>query len=481
MRSPLAEQATSRERTARVFLFAATLLVLALALSLSSVAQAAPSFIYVNNQGIPNTISGYSVDMTTGALNQLPNSPYTSGSNGADGSTCRSLTRMVQSGSFVYVSNAGDQTITSFTIQADHSLQSFPPPVPVVLPATPVQLPPTLFPSGLTLDNCQGISLAASPDGKFLMASSGGVINTFAINALDGSLSVPALPAVSSTVNCCSPSAGMKTFSNGGAQYLALSNLSSVSVYLINADGSLTAATGSPFPQTGTGSLAGLQATCAGDRLFGSEAAPTNGAITDAWTVGAGGVLSPVPGSPFIFSGTGANAAVLTPDNEFIFESNITSPAIRSANVPASGVLTDNGSLSVSGFNHAPEGMDIDQTGQFLFSANDGFGIAVQRILAGGVLTNISNTPINRAGQIQEVIANPSRTCLTADLNVTMTATPNPVINGAPIAYTVSVTNTGTSASSAVISNSLPAALAAGGTTTIAAAPLGLTRSGGVA
>jgi 6-phosphogluconolactonase (cycloisomerase 2 family) len=450
-------------------------MILALACSLSSFAQVFPnSTIYVNNQGSPNTVSAYTVDGTSGALTQLPLSPAATGSNGVTGGSCRGLTRMVQSGSFVFVSNAGDQTITSFTIQPGGSLQSFPPPLPG---PPPVPQAPLLFPTGLTLDGCQGISLAASPNGSYLFASSNGVINTYAINPANGTLSIPAAPAVSSVLNCCSPSAGMKAFSSGGADYLALSNLTSVSVYTINADGSLTAVAGSPFPQTGTGSITGLQASCSGNVLFGSETSTTS-MVTDVWSV-AGGVLSPVVGSPFTFNGAGSVSIALTPDNEFIFASNITSPGISSAGVLAGGTLTNNGRMSVSSFISAPEGMDVDSTGQFLFTADDGFGIAVQRLLGGGVLANIANTPITPPGQIQEVIANPGRTCATAGLTLTSTASPASVEIGAPVAYTVNLANAGPGASTVVVSNSLPASLTPGGLVGVVAAPAGEVRSGG--
>src|SRR6185437_3452171 len=118
--------------------------------------------------------------------------------------------------------------------------------------------------SELTLDTCGGISLGSTPDGNFLMASSNGQIKTFAVDA-SGVLTPGAL-----TANCCSPTVGMKISSNG--QILALANEASVSVYSINADGSLTAATGSPFARAGTGLLTAVDFSCAADRLYGSEA-----------------------------------------------------------------------------------------------------------------------------------------------------------------------------------------------------------------
>jgi hypothetical protein len=97
------------------------------------------------------------------------------------------------------------------------------------------------------------------------MASSNGQIQTFAISA-SGALSL-----LGTTANCCSPNASMVISPNG--EFLAVSNETSVSMFFINAaSGALTQVIGSPFPKTGSGTLSGLDFSCAADRLYSGEA-----------------------------------------------------------------------------------------------------------------------------------------------------------------------------------------------------------------
>ncbi|HYR44469.1 MAG TPA: beta-propeller fold lactonase family protein, partial [Terriglobia bacterium] len=149
-----------------------TLLALTLfTLLLPSCLHAQGNYVYVNHQDVANSISAFSVS-ATGTLSQAPGSPYPTGGVGTTG-TCPGVDRITIGGAAntLYVSNSGDQTITAMKIN------------PASGALTAVAGSP--FAGGLTLDSCQGISLAATPDGRFLMASSNGTINTFAI-AADG-------------------------------------------------------------------------------------------------------------------------------------------------------------------------------------------------------------------------------------------------------------------------------------------------------
>src|SRR5712672_1808448 len=205
-------------QSAGVFGLMATLL-LTTALALPSASQAQSNYVYVNNQATSNTVSAYSVS-SSGALTAVPGSPFLTGGRGAN-VNCYGLDRIVISApnNLLFVTNTLDLTISALQIN------------PASGALTAVAGSP--FAGGLALDACGGISLAATPDGKFLMASSNGQIQSFNI-AVNGSLT----PAVL-TSNCCAPTVGMKISPDG--KLLALSNETSVSVYTINADGSLTA------------------------------------------------------------------------------------------------------------------------------------------------------------------------------------------------------------------------------------------------
>jgi 6-phosphogluconolactonase (cycloisomerase 2 family) len=445
------------------------MLLLVMAVLSPLAARAQGNYVYVNNQAAANTVSGYSVS-ATGALTQLSGSPYSTGGVGAN-VVCYGLNRITLSpiNNLLFVANTGDKSITSFTINPSTGvLTRVGSPVPTIL----------------TLDACQGISLAATPDGNFLFASSNGQIETFTIGA-GGAVSplinpVTLNPTV--TANCCSPNAGMIISPNG--QFLATSNQTNVSMFTINA-GVLTPVPGSPFAKTGSGSLSGLDFSCAADRLYAGEATGSP-ALADAWTIDNTpgsptlGVLTPVPGTPFTSSGNNSNLVLYSPDNSLLFQSNQFTNSINSFTVNPDGSLVNTGRFGTSTQVHTPAGMATDATGTFLYVADDAFGVAVFRIGNGGVLAALSDLAINRPGEIQDLVAYPARSCATADLTLSMTANPATVQAGAPVQYTLNITNnSSTTVSSAVVADTFPPTLSAGGSSPIVN-PAGATRTNSV-
>ncbi|HKR94872.1 MAG TPA: MBG domain-containing protein, partial [Candidatus Angelobacter sp.] len=434
---------TNKRNAGRRWLLTVLLLALAMALPLN--AQAQGNYVYVNNQAAANTVSAYSVS-ASGSLTQLTGSPFSTGGVGAN-VVCYGLNRIALSPvtNSLFVVNSGDLTISAFQIN------------PANGQLTAVAGSP--FPSKLTLDSCQGISLAATPDGKFLMASSNGQIQTFAI-AANGALSL-----LGTTTNCCSPNASMVISPNG--QFLATSNETSVSMFVINTTtGGLTPVLGSPFPKTGSGILSGLDFSCAADRLYGGEATGSP-ALLDAWSVNTtSGALTPIPGTPFTSSGNDANSVLYSPDNTLLFQSNQFSNSINPFIVNPDGTLANEGKFGTTTQVHTPAGMATDATGTFLFVADDAFGLAVFKIGNSGVLTSLSDLAINRPGEIQGVVAYPPRSCTSADLALSMTTAASAPA-GAPIQYQLSITNNGPSVSTAVVSDTFPPTLTAGGSAPI--------------
>ncbi|MGC2698019.1 MAG: MBG domain-containing protein [Candidatus Angelobacter sp.] len=433
-----------KQNAGKRWFLAALLLALVSVLPLN--AQAQGNYVYVNNQAAANTVSAYSVS-PSGSLSQLSGSPFATGGVGGN-VVCYGLNRITLSpvNNLLFVVNTGDRTITSFQINPTNGGLT-------TAPGSP-------FPSGLTLDSCQGISLAATPDGKFLMASSNGQIQTFSI-AANGALAL-----LGTTLNCCSPNASMVISPNG--QFLAVSNESSVSMFLINATtGALTPALGSPFTKTGSGTLSGLDFSCAADRLYGGEATGSP-AFLDAWTINTtSGALTPIPGTPFQSSGNDANTVLYSPDNTLLFQANQFSNSLNPFLVNSNGTLANVGKFGSTTQIHTPAGMATDATGSFLYVADDAVGVAVFRIGNGGVLASLSDLPINRPGEIQDLVAYPPRSCTSADLALSMTAVPNPAAAGAPIQFTINITNNGPSTTSAVVSDTLPPTMTSGGTSSI--------------
>jgi 6-phosphogluconolactonase (cycloisomerase 2 family) len=409
--------------------FAALLCLLAL---LCPLALRAQNFAYVNNQsGVSNSITSFSVD-TGGVATSL--GTVSTGGTGAP-VACAGIDRITVNlaSNLLFVSNGGNQTISVFRI------------TPATGALAAVAGSP--FPSGLTLDSCSGISLAATPDGHFLMASSNGQIKTFRV-AVSGSLSVSATASL-----LPSPMVGMKI--SGDGRFLAVSHQASVSVFAISAvDGSLTAVAGSPFAKAGTGLVGGLDFNCDGTLLYAAEGGSTS-SLTDAWSVAGSGVLTPILGSPFVAAGNDSNVVFLTPDNTILYQSNQGSKDLNTFTVNPDGTLTSIGLASIAA-GHTPAGLAGDTSGLFLYGADDAFGLAVFNIVPGVVPTLVGDTAIAGAGQIQGVAAYPPRSCAHTDFSVTQTASPNPVTAGNQLTYTITVTNNGPSAASVAINDLLP-------------------------
>jgi uncharacterized repeat protein (TIGR01451 family) len=389
------------------------------------------NYVYVNNQSIANSIEGYSVAVN-GTLTPLPSSPFLTGGNGAS-TTCYGVDRIVVSraNNLLFVSNGADQTISTLKIDPATGNLS--------LAGVPVF-------SGLTLDSCGGISLAATPDGKFLMAASNGQITVFSITATG------TLAAVSTQPNCCSPISGMKISSNG--QLLAVANPNGVSMFTITPDGSLREVSGSPYAATGFGAISGLEFSCSADRLYGGEAISTS-AETDAWSIDQNGGLIPITGSPFSTLRGDSNVVLLSPDNSYLFQSNQFTDSVTSFSVAPDGSLSDLGGFGGVGFLHQPAGLATDFGGTFLYIADDSVGLAVMRINGKGTLTKVVSHPFTRAGEIQGVAAYPPRSCSRADLSLSQTISPPTAAPGGQITLTTTITNHGPDSASAKITDKL--------------------------
>lgn len=131
-------------------------LVFCLSLLLSSFAIssfAQDSFIYTNNHG-SITISGFSIG-PGGSLIQIPGSPFPRGGfDFGGGFISAHMITSVRIGNFLYASSRDSGTISAFTINPSTGFLS------------PVSGSP--FPTG-TLEQT---SLAATPDGRFLLQGS---------------------------------------------------------------------------------------------------------------------------------------------------------------------------------------------------------------------------------------------------------------------------------------------------------------------
>ena len=375
-----------------------TILKISAAAVLATGLEAQSNFIYTNDDVFTtNTVSGFSVG-ANGALAPISGSPFSTGGGGTGGGGF-AVNRVVVSNGFLYASNGGTQNISAFSID----------------PNTGNLTPVVTSPYGVGTTTWTDISLAPSADGKFLFAGVAATktVLTFSIGA-DGSLTqvgsaaVPAAPA------------GMKASADG--QYLAVGlpadSGGAVAMFAVAASGALTMVNGMPFFDSGAGNLAGVDINCASTHVFGGET--INGStIVDAFSIGSGGVLSRVQGSPFA-PGVGTNSSVvlLSPNDQFLFVSNQISKSVTVLSVDSAGALAlvagSPFSTTTSGSN--PSGMATDQAGAFLFVASNTSLIDAFSVAANGSLSQVPGSPFNtnQSGGLLSLAAYPAKTCAVA-------------------------------------------------------------------
>ena len=347
----------------------------------SSVASAQASFIYtLNDLSTGNSISAFSVD-PTGVLTEIPGSPYFTGESGFGGGLPAS-NRIAVVGGFLYAANGLSARISAYSInQTTGSL-------------TPV--PGSPFPSEIGV---QGVSLAPTPDGRFLFASfqSSDKVVTYSIS------SNGALTRVSTfTLFSNSETAGSKVSPDG--RFLAVTVLNVVpgviEMFAIQPDGSLMRAPGSPFAD-GTPDFSGIATSvdfnCKSNLLFVGEGTGLS-TIVSVFNVASSGALTPISGTPFR-PGVGINSGVvsLSPDGQFLFVSNQGSNSITVFRVSSNGSLSlVAGSPFPTGVNvpdATPGGMTVNKSGTLLFTAVIPNYVAVSRINNDGTLTSVPGSP----------------------------------------------------------------------------------------
>ena len=338
-------------------------------------AQAAPTFVYTNNDRIPNSVSAFSV-AANGSLSVVPGSPFLTGGNGASGGffAANRITAAVVK-DFLYATNAGTNTVSAFLIDPATGVLT-------VVPGSP-------FATGGVGDGV-GVSLTATPDDRFLVAANGAsmTITVFSI-AANGSLSpVSGSPFPSGAAG---PLANARVTSDG--KFLAVTSApGNVSMFNISATGALTPIPGFPFADAGAG---GIDCNCASTQLYVALNG-TASAKVDVFNIGLNGALSRIPGSPFTGPGSNSNVAVLSPDDSRLFVSNQGSNAVTVFSVAGNGTLaTVPGSPFPAAGALAPSGMATNQAGTLLYSADFNNLISGFSIAANGTLTAVPGSPFS--------------------------------------------------------------------------------------
>jgi hypothetical protein len=430
----------------RTSFLAGAFLTICLSILLSPCAQSqsCPSFLYTNDNvsgGNGNTVTAFCVG-ADGTLTQI-GMPTPTGGVGSNGGLIASNRVIVDPvGNFLFASNSGSNNVSAFSID------------PATGILAPVQGSP--FSTGVSTDNGLGISLAATPDGKFLMAGNAGSNNVtvFSIND-DGSLSTITNSPFSTGGPSGSMPDGMKVnpielLPPNYAFLTAGLTVPDVAVLTAAPNGSLAQVLGSPFP--GTDADTGVDIKCSGNQLFAGNS--TNGApeTIDVFSFALDGTLTPILGSPFQASGIDSQGVLLSPDAPFLFVSNQGTghgdDTITVFQVGPNGFLTPVGPPVHVNSNATPALMATNQAGTFLFVANippmDGQGsIGAFSVGSDGSLTGVDGSPFPVSNSVLGGIAVfPTHTCVTPVPAIVPPLVPDVATPGGP-EFTLTVNGTG--------------------------------------
>src|SRR2546421_4320338 len=217
---------------------AALLVLFSLAMHTASV-HAQSTFVYTNNNDSPNTVTGFSVG-PGGTLTIVPGSPFMTGGNGSGLYAASNTATVTIRKKILYVANTGSNNISGFSINTTTGALT-------LVPGSPFA----------TKGNGSffGISLAVTPNGKFVYAGNAGSgnISAFSVGSNGALTSIAGSPFSAGG----SPD-GIKVSPNGKFLGVALAFSDYVAMFRIGSNGALAPVTNSPRSEEHTSELPSL-------------------------------------------------------------------------------------------------------------------------------------------------------------------------------------------------------------------------------
>ncbi len=392
---------------------ATRIILLCTVVLLLATVSAAQNFVYFSD-GI-STVYGYQVS-ATGVLTPVPGAPFATGGNGAiDYYAANQIA--VSSQGFVFVSNAGSRTIASFAVNSGTGTLT-------AVPGSPF----TSTGTGYTM------SMAVTPNGNYLFASNGAYIETFAIGS-DGELSATSTSLASGDID------GIAISPNGAFLAVTPATGGTVYEYSVNSAGALSPVSGSPF--TGTliggsgGTITNAAWNCASNLLY-NGVAQNPGMEVVGWSVDGSGVLTPLPGSPYPYSGaSNSNVAIVSTDGAHVYETSQDSDQVLRYDVAGNGSLTAIGIYPTLG---APTTMAVNSSNN-LFVATDSNIFASYMINADGSLTQVQTLSQSSSGGVAVYPANPCTAPTLTSISVSPTTATIAYGGNAPFTATGNYSN----------------------------------------
>ena len=278
---------TARRRAAKLSAYTTLLAGTVAVMGLMAATSASAHYLYVNNNDSPNSVSAYSVNLSTGALTTVAGSPF---ATGGDGGFSADIDSLAICGSTLYASNTEDSVSVFRINEATGALTA-------------------VAGSPFAAGDC-ATGLACTPDGKRLYVGNfcDDTIGIFDVDAVTGALSVNASSPFSVPGGSSSPF-DIEIDSAGTRLFVSQDFSDNVGVYDIDGSGGLTPVAGSPFAAGGTEHGGVLSP----NGLF-YYVADLESSIS-GFTVGGGGTLTTMAGSPFTFP---ASDTTMTADNAFL-------------------------------------------------------------------------------------------------------------------------------------------------------------------
>ena len=184
---------------------------------------------------------------------------------------------------------------------------------------------------------------------------------------------------------------GTRVGPNAGPSY--------IDSFVVEADGRLTPAPGSPFAAQRIGPFGSQFRPTDSGQLFVSNAhdGAGNGSVS-AYDVSSDGTLTPVTGSPFADGQTAPCWVAITHDGEHLFAVNTGSSTISRYAIAGNGELALLGSTPLAGSGLRPFDAALDPTDSHLYVVDAGVAKISAFAVDGGALTELSSSPVSIPG-----------------------------------------------------------------------------------
>ena len=261
------------------------------------------------------------------------------------------------SDTFTYVSNGDASSITAYKLNSNTG---------ALTPLTGSPFAGVNVPTGL----------AIAPNSHFLAAGNvnGPSISVFRVNTDNGSTT----PVAGSPFPTSGGGYPLETLFHPSGKFLyagmQVSTTSNVWAFSVNAStGALSPVPGAPFPgqpSIGGGGVNSIALHPGGSFLYASGSFQ---GITGYSVDGASGVLTQLPGSPFIPAGTFFNSKlVVHPSGNYLYMADLDADGVRVFPIAADGSLGSEITGSPFASGAAPRGIALDPSGKFAFVPNEG-------------------------------------------------------------------------------------------------------------